>query len=54
VTDVDPDDRAAVAAQLGRDPRAIRAVAHRCPCGNPDVVETSRGCSAAHPPLHQL
>ncbi|HZC74146.1 MAG TPA: DUF501 domain-containing protein [Jatrophihabitans sp.] len=34
-------DRAAVAAQLGRQPRAIRAVAHRCPCGHPDVVETS-------------
>jgi hypothetical protein len=34
-------DRATVAAQLGREPRAIRAVAHRCPCGNPDVVETS-------------
>jgi hypothetical protein len=34
-------DRAIVAAQLGRAPRAIRAVAHRCPCGNPDVVETS-------------
>lgn len=34
-------DRAAVAAQLGRTPRAIRAVAHRCPCGNPDVIETS-------------
>jgi hypothetical protein len=33
-------DRATVAAQLGRTPRAIRAVAHRCPCGNPDVVET--------------
>jgi uncharacterized protein len=30
-----------VAAQLGRPPRATRAVAHRCPCGNPDVVETS-------------
>jgi hypothetical protein len=30
-----------VGAQLGREPRAIRAVAHRCPCGNPDVVETS-------------
>jgi len=43
VTDqlVDPADRSAVAAQLGRPPRAIRAVAHRCPCGNPDVVETS-------------
>jgi hypothetical protein len=34
-------DRAAVAAQLGRPPRAIRTVAHRCPCGNPDVSETS-------------
>jgi hypothetical protein len=34
-------ERAVVAAQLGRAPRAIRAVAHRCPCGNPDVVETS-------------
>ena len=34
-------DRAAVAAQLGRTPRAIREVAHRCPCGNPDVIETS-------------
>jgi hypothetical protein len=30
-----------VAAQLGRPPRAIRDVAHRCPCGNPDVIETS-------------
>lgn len=36
-----PADRAAVARQLGREPRAIRAVAHRCPCGHPDVVETS-------------
>ena len=34
-------DRQAVAAQLGRPPRAMRAVAHRCPCGHPDVVETS-------------
>ncbi len=38
---VDPRDRAAVGAQLGRPPRAIRSVAHRCPCGLPDVVETS-------------
>src|SRR3954470_5243216 len=29
-----------VAEQLGRRPRGTRAVAHRCPCGNPDVVET--------------
>jgi hypothetical protein len=34
-------EREIVAAQLGREPRAIRAVAHRCPCGNPDVIETS-------------
>jgi hypothetical protein len=34
-------DRAIVAAQLGRPPRAMRAVAHRCRCGLPDVVETS-------------
>jgi hypothetical protein len=34
-------DREVVGAQLGRSPRAIRDVAHRCPCGNPDVVETS-------------
>ena len=38
---VSAEDRAAVGAQLGRSPRAIRSVAHRCPCGNPDVVETS-------------
>ena len=35
------DDRAAVAAQIGRAPRGLRAVAHRCPCGRPDVVETA-------------
>jgi hypothetical protein len=31
---------AAVAAQLGRPARGVRAVVHRCPCGLPDVVET--------------
>jgi hypothetical protein len=35
------EDVAAVTAQLGREPRGLRAVAHRCPCGNPDVVETA-------------
>ncbi|MDX6226122.1 MAG: uncharacterized protein QOE64_2498 [Frankiales bacterium] len=30
-----------VARQLGRPPRAMRQVAHRCTCGLPDVVETS-------------
>lgn len=34
-------DFEAVRAQLGREPRGLRAVAHRCPCGNPDVVETA-------------
>jgi hypothetical protein len=34
-------DRAAIEAQLGRTPRGLRAVAHRCPCGLPDVVETA-------------
>ena len=34
-------DLAVVAAQLHRAPRATRAVAHRCTCGLPDVVETS-------------
>jgi hypothetical protein len=33
-------DLAAVSAQLGRPTRGTRAVAHRCPCGRPDVVET--------------
>ena len=36
----DPD-LAVVAEQLHRSPRATRAVAHRCSCGLPDVVETS-------------
>lgn len=34
------DDHAAVQAQLGRSPRSMRAVAHRCLCGLPDVVES--------------
>jgi hypothetical protein len=38
---LDERDRATVAAQLGRSPRAIRAVAHRCPCGSPDVIEST-------------
>ena len=38
---LDDADVAAVAKQLGRRPRATRGVAHRCPCGLPDVVETS-------------
>jgi uncharacterized protein len=37
---IDPVDEAAVEAQLGRVPRAIHEVGHRCPCGRPDVVTT--------------
>ena len=33
-------DEAVIEAQLGRPPRSIHAIAHRCPCGNPDVVAT--------------
>jgi uncharacterized protein len=33
------DDRAVVARQLGRSPRAFRRVAVRCPWGRPAVVE---------------
>ncbi|WP_112284679.1 DUF501 domain-containing protein [Prauserella muralis] len=34
-------DRELIAAQLGRPPRALRAVAARCPSGHPSVVQTS-------------
>jgi uncharacterized protein len=34
-------DTAAVARQLGRQPRGLLAVAHRCPCGLPDVIQTA-------------
>ncbi|GAA4752437.1 DUF501 domain-containing protein [Modestobacter marinus] len=34
-------ERAVIARQLGRPPRALVGVAHRCPCGQPDVVETA-------------
>src|SRR6266571_7860215 len=29
-----------IAEQLGREPRGVRAVAFRCPCGLPCVIET--------------
>ncbi|AOS61587.1 DUF501 domain-containing protein [Actinoalloteichus hymeniacidonis] len=35
------DDRAEVAAQLGRTPRGLLSVAARCPSGHPAVVLTS-------------
>ncbi len=34
-------DVAIVTEQLHREPRGVLAVAHRCPCGNPDVVRTA-------------
>jgi hypothetical protein len=37
---IDSADEEIVAQQLGRPPRSIHAVGHRCPCGNPDVVTT--------------
>jgi uncharacterized protein len=36
-----PADLEAVSAQLGRPVRDVVAVAHRCPCGLPDVVTTA-------------
>jgi hypothetical protein len=37
---IDPHDELVIEAQLGRPPRSIHGVGHRCPCGNPDVVAT--------------
>ena len=34
-------DLVALTEQLGRDPRGVIAIAHRCPCGRPDVVRTA-------------
>jgi hypothetical protein len=36
-----PTDLDQVRAELGREPRGVVAVAHRCSCGQPDVVQTS-------------
>jgi hypothetical protein len=33
-------DLTVVACQLGRTPRGVMRIAHRCPCGLPDVVQT--------------
>jgi len=35
-----PADLEVIARQLGRTPRDVHAIAYRCPCGNPAVVET--------------
>lgn len=34
-------DRELIAEQLGRPPRALRAIAARCPSGHPSVVQTN-------------
>ena len=34
-------DTEVIAAQLGRRPRGVRAIACRCPCGLPCVIETA-------------
>jgi hypothetical protein len=34
------EDLECIGRQLGRTPRGVHAIAHRCPCGKPDVVET--------------
>jgi uncharacterized protein len=38
---IGPGEREIIERQLGRPPRALVAVAHRCACGQPDVVETA-------------
>ena len=41
-------DLDAVGRQLGREARGVRRVAHRCPCGSPDVVETAPRLPGRH------
>jgi uncharacterized protein len=43
------DDRAIVARQLGREPRAFRRVAVRCPFGRPAVTEQEPYDEAGNP-----
>ena len=38
---VTPQDVEVITEQLGRTPRAVRAVAYRCPSGHPAVLQTS-------------
>lgn len=44
-----PDDRAVVAEQLGRPPRAFRRVVVRCPFGRPAVTEQAPYDTAGGP-----
>jgi uncharacterized protein len=46
---ISPDDISSIAQQLGREPRDVVDVAHRCPCGRPDVVVTAPRLSDGTP-----
>ncbi len=46
---IDQTDLEAITQQLGREPRDIVRVAHRCPCGRPDVVVTAPRLSDGTP-----
>lgn len=39
--EVSQNDLDCIQTQLGRSPRDVHAIAYRCPCGKPAVVETS-------------
>jgi len=41
MTALSATDAVVIAAQLGRQPRGVCTVAHRCPCGLPDVIQTA-------------
>jgi len=42
-------DLAVIENQLGRSPRDVHAIAYRCPCGKPAVVETPPRLSNGEP-----
>lgn len=42
-------DVCVIGAQLGRQPRDLLGCAHRCPCGDPDVVATAPRLSDGSP-----
>ena len=46
---VDPEDLRIIHRQLGRPARSAVDIAHRCPCGGPDVVRTAPRLSGGTP-----
>jgi len=42
-------DLVVIENQLGRSPRDVHAIAYRCPCGKPAVVETPPRLSNGEP-----